>query len=106
TVEAEHLLDAEPGDHLRFHQHNPEDDPYEEIPDQRPHRRKLCLQLHPGFVIEIVTAAAHPATPMIQGRSRCVISRPPAKNPTTAIREGSWRSARPMMACPEVQPPA
>ena len=35
-----------------------------------------------------------------------VISKPPAKNPITATKEGNCKSASPDIACPEVQPPA
>ena len=31
---------------------------------------------------------------------------PPIKNPITAIREGNCKFDKPLMACPEVQPPA
>ena len=31
---------------------------------------------------------------------------PPMKKPTTAIRDGNCRADKPLMACPEVQPPA
>lgn len=32
--------------------------------------------------------------------------KPPTKNPMTAIRDGSCKSDKPLMACPDVQPPA
>ncbi len=35
-----------------------------------------------------------------------VINRPPRKNPITAIKDGTWRLDNPLMAWPEVQPPA
>ena len=35
-----------------------------------------------------------------------VMINPPIKKPITATKEGSCRSAKPDMACPEVQPPA
>ena len=35
----------------------------------------------------------------------CVTKSPPAKKPITARREGSCRSAKPMIAWPDVQPP-
>ena len=37
---------------------------------------------------------------------RWVMIRPPAKKPITAIKEGACRSDKPLMACPEVHPPA
>lgn len=40
------------------------------------------------------------------GIKKCVIAKPPIKNPTTAIREGICKSLKPLMACPDVQPPA
>src|SRR5690625_4481538 len=50
----------------------------------------------------------HQAPPgaKMRGNSTCVITRPPAKNPNTAMSDGSCRLARPVIACPEVQPPA
>ena len=32
--------------------------------------------------------------------------KPPMKKPITAIKEGSCRSDKPLIACPDVQPPA
>ncbi len=43
---------------------------------------------------------------MIKDNNKCVESRPPIKNPMTATRDGNWRLAKPVMAWPEVQPPA
>ena len=38
--------------------------------------------------------------------SRCTMTRPPIKKPMTAIREGICRLLSPLMAWPDVQPPA
>ena len=42
----------------------------------------------------------------MNGKIKCVMSKPPMKNPITAIRDGSCKLDIPEMACPEVQPPA
>ena len=42
----------------------------------------------------------------MSGSSSQVVIRPPAKKPRTATSEGSCRSARPVIACPDVHPPA
>ena len=34
------------------------------------------------------------------------MSKPPMKNPITATKEGSCKLLKPVIACPEVQPPA
>ena len=40
------------------------------------------------------------------GRTRNVIINPPTKNPITAINEGNCRLLSPLIAWPEVHPPA
>ena len=38
------------------------------------------------------------------GIKRCVITKPPIKKPITATNDGNWKSLKPEMACPDVQP--
>ncbi len=40
------------------------------------------------------------------GKIKWVITKPPVKKPMTAISDGHCKSDNPLMACPEVQPPA
>ena len=40
------------------------------------------------------------------GNRKCEAIRPPIKNPMTAISDGNWRFERPLIACPDVHPPA
>ena len=40
------------------------------------------------------------------GIKKNVMIKPPMKKPITAINEGICRLANPLIACPEVQPPA
>ena len=42
----------------------------------------------------------------MMGNRKWVMIRPPIKKPMVAMREGNCRLAKPVMACPEVQPPA
>src|ERR1700704_5755524 len=76
-LEPEHLLNPEPGDRFRLEEHDAEQCADEEV-------------------------ARHSSL----GNSKYVVARPPAKNPQTATSDASWRSARPAIAWPEVQPPA
>ena len=41
-----------------------------------------------------------------KGSKRCVMTKPPTKNPATAIKDGSCKSLSPEIAWPDVQPPA
>jgi hypothetical protein len=44
--------------------------------------------------------------PKISGNKTKVENKPPMKKPITATKDGSWRLESPLMACPEVHPPA
>ncbi len=42
----------------------------------------------------------------IKGSKTKVINKPPIKKPITAIKDGNCKSDNPLIACPDVQPPA
>lgn len=42
----------------------------------------------------------------MNGKMKKVMIRPPIKNPITAISDGNCSALSPVIACPEVQPPA
>jgi hypothetical protein len=72
--EAEHFINTKPGNHLRFSQNDSE---------------KIYL------VIRILDFSFYLK---ITGINKCVMIKPPIKNPITATNDGSCRSLKPEIA--------
>ena len=92
-LEVKHLLDAIPADNFRLRQYKTKRNAKQEV-----EYVQRCCAPNLGF--------AHIAPPSRSGNSSQDANRPPAKKPTTAISEGNSKFARPLMAWPDVHPPA
>jgi hypothetical protein len=92
-LEVEHFLDAVPGDDFCPHQH-----PAKQKAGEKEQRGGQCAVEH--GVDQWRSQGKR------EGNTRCVMSSPPTKKPMVAIRDAGLNWDRPMMAWPEVQPPA
>src|SRR5690606_14242300 len=87
SIKLKHFINPEPGNGLGFGHDNP----------KQGTNGKITYIFHLHFLIYRVR---------ISGNKRWTMIKPPIKKPITAIKDGSCRLLRPLMACPEVHPPA
>ncbi len=85
-LEPEHLVNPIPGDDFGFGQRDPEYHTDDQVPE-----KFHCV---------------HSYIDNKEGSTKYVTNNPPMKKPITAMRDGNCKSLNPLMACPEVHPPA